>query len=109
MMSDTPSKSPTVSLFGRDIQRSTVERARDTALYSLLIINALFIPFVIPKARRSLGAPFFPTNSTKFGRMLETLQLRSSSPKLLDIGSGMKIHMVQYIYIATYRGRATSC
>jgi len=83
----------TVKFMGREIPRSSVEKALFSATAFLVVFNSLTIPFALPKIRRFLGAPYLPSSTAAFRAVLERLpQFHSidsvKGMKMVDIGSG---------------------
>jgi len=73
------------------IQKEKVKRVLLGTTAAFVIMNAAMLPFVIPKCRRFLGAPFLPTKKVVVNSMFSSLETQLGSlkgRKLVDIGSG---------------------
>ena len=89
-MSEVPAEPvKMVSLFGKEIPRSSVEKSLYSATAFLVVFNAISIPFALPKLGMFLGAPYLPSNTAAFRAVLRNIpELQSSNLRLVDIGSG---------------------
>jgi len=82
-----------VKFMGREIPRSSVEKALFSATAFLVVFNTFTVPFVLPKVARFLGAPYLPSSTTAFRAVLERVpQFHSveslKGMRMVDIGSG---------------------
>ena len=83
----------TVRFMGKEIPRSSVEKALFSATAFLVIFNTFTIPFALPKLTRYLGAPFLPSSTRAYREVLDRIpQFHSvdtvKNLKMVDIGSG---------------------
>ena len=78
-----------VRFLGKDIPRSSVEKALYSATAFLIVFNAITVPFALPKMRAFLGAPFLPSSTSAFKAVLEHVpELRRGGLRMVDVGSG---------------------
>ena len=82
-----------VKFMGREIPRSSVEKALFSATAFLVVFNTFTIPFALPKLRRFLGAPYLPSSTAAFRAVIERIpQFHSvdsvKGMRMVDIGSG---------------------
>eukprot|EP00392_Amoebophrya_sp_AT5.2_P000905 g907.t1 len=87
----------TLRAFGYDVLSVREEKAWGmlyAGVCGLVVLNAIKVPFLLPKWKRFLGAPYLPTTERAvdalFNRVLDVPlgSSSSSSPRLLDFGSG---------------------
>lgn len=78
-----------IRIMGKEIPRSSVEKALYCTGAFLIVFNAFSIPFALPKLRAFLGAPYLPSSSSAFRKVIENVsELQRPGLKLVDIGSG---------------------
>jgi len=73
------------------IQKEKLEKVLFGTVTAFFVMNAAMLPFVIPKCRRFLGAPFLPTKKVVVNSMFNSLETHLGPLKgrtLVDIGSG---------------------
>jgi hypothetical protein len=78
-----------IRFMGRELPRSSVEKALYSSLGFFVVFNAVSIPFALPKLRAFLGAPYLPSSTKSFRTVLDSIpDLKTSGLKLVDVGSG---------------------
>lgn len=101
-MEVSPERLRHLTLFGTrviEMPESRVWSMLYSASAGLVLCNVFGLPFVLPKARRFLGAPFLPTQTRTVDALFDRILLNppsntgckiGSKPKkvLLDVGSG---------------------
>ena len=79
----------TIRVLGKEIARSSIEKALYSATAFLVIFNAVTVPFALPKMRVFVGAPFVPSSTSAFRAVLEHVpELRREGLRMVDVGSG---------------------
>jgi len=73
------------------IQKKSVEKVLFGTVCGFFAVNALMLPFLVPKARIFLGAPYLPTKRVVMDKMFNSIETHIGplqGRKLVDLGSG---------------------